>query len=107
MFQDDAQHPSTLRRLFRTAGQRSWKPGAILLHYPYEDDLRECCRQAGIRLPAGMPVIAIGQVEGRYRLPIDQRGMAQTCADLLLSRLRHLQRANLHVAINLPVRSNG
>jgi DNA-binding LacI/PurR family transcriptional regulator len=104
VFEEEA-HPSTLRRLFRPAGPRSWKPGAILLHYPYENEFRERCRQAGLRLPPGFPVIAVGQVEGRYRLPTDQRGMAQTCADLLLSRLRNPNRANLHVAINLPVRS--
>ncbi|MEI8140061.1 MAG: GntR family transcriptional regulator [bacterium] len=107
VFEDDVQRPSTLRRLFRPADRRSWKPGAILLHYPYEVEFRERCSQAGLRLPSGLPVIAIGQVEGRYRLPIDQRAMAQTCADLLLSRLRHPQRPNLHVAINLPVRATG
>lgn len=105
VFRDDAQHPSPLRRLFQPVNRRSWKPEAILLHYPYQSEFRDRCRQAGIRLTPDFPVIAVGQVEGRYRLPTDQRGMAQTCVDLLLSRLRNPRRANLHVAINLPVRS--
>jgi len=103
--QDDAQRPAPLMRLFRPAHPRDWKPGAILLHYPYEDEFRAHCRQAGLRLPPDLPIVAIGRTEGPYRLPTDQRSMAQTCVDLLLSRLRNPRRPNLHVAINLPVRT--
>ena len=100
---DDVADPTALRRLFAPDAGRGWQPQALVLHYLYEADLRARCLHANIPLPPELPVIAMGQTQGAYRLRVDQRALAAVCANLILSRLQDPQRPNLHVTLSLPV----
>ncbi|CAN5483494.1 hypothetical protein BH09VER1_BH09VER1_55220 [soil metagenome] len=98
----DPENPATLRKFWRTRRGHS-APDAFILPYECEEEFRRALSQAALPLSANAQMIVFGSRDALWRSPMDFRDMAETCIDLLLSRFKRPTRANLRVALPLPV----
>ncbi len=89
-----------LRPPYAAAG---WRPDAILLPWGFTAAFLRHCRKQGHPIPKTMPVIGFGQNKGRFRLPMNYRGLAEVCAELLISRALQPARGNRHAIVPMPV----
>ncbi len=80
-----------------------WRPDAVLLPWGFAAAFLRHCRAQGHPIPKTMPVIGFGQNKGRFRLPMNYRGLAEVCAELLISRTLQPARGNRHVLVPMPV----
>jgi DNA-binding LacI/PurR family transcriptional regulator len=101
------ESPASFREFFRAT--RTWEPSAFILQYPFEEEFRSWCRDAGVTLGEDVPVIPFGgnpaHLPLAIRLPWDYQALGSVCVELLLSRLQNPRRPNLHVGVSVPLRS--